>query len=194
MWSFYRSSAMPIVYTTTGSAASSLFRPVYSGPHSCFFSRSQNATLYALPFLFRPIIPLTYPLLHHPTSSPLPPQCLLPDSPHHLLIPPHQPTISATTPSKKPHVDEYQPNRDKKPHPHLPPHPRPLRHPQHPIHSPPQAHPCVIKGIIHAVSERGGGADFSADGDSDLFPYPYQSVSYLGDFRRKGGVEGSRGG
>lgn len=69
---------------------------------------------------------------------------------------------------KQPNISENQPHRHEKPNPDFPPHARLLSHPQHAVHSPSQPHACVVKRVVHVVSEGGRGADLVADGDGDL--------------------------
>lgn len=77
------------------------------------------------------------------------------------LLHPPSPTLP---PLKQPNPPKHHPNRREKPQPNPPPHPRLLGHPQHAVHSPAQAHPCIVEGVVHGIGQCGGVADFVADG------------------------------
>lgn len=78
------------------------------------------------------------------------------------------PHPSHRPPSEQPHPSKDPPNRQQEQHPNFPAHTSPLSHAQHAVHGAPEPDSRVVEGVVHAVSEGGGGTDFVTYGDCDL--------------------------
>lgn len=119
--------------------------------------------------------PCNHPNMHEYKPSPQNPR-LLHRAPNELDSDDPSQNSPQTTTSKQPNIPKQNDHSREKPNPHPPPHARPLRHSQHPIHRPAQPHPRVVERIVHPIRQGRGVADLVADRHGDLYgPYRHNA-------------------